>query len=94
MSAPGYWMNETGGELTPAVKRYLEGRKLRPREVRLMQLYLQQWIDSPVWEENPHQDSESRQELERLRTWARHLTNRLAISAWIAAAMDIGIDPL
>jgi hypothetical protein len=91
---PGYWMNETGGELAPAIMRYLDHVPLSKRDIELIRLYILQWIGSPVWEMNPDQTEEGRAELERLRELARVLTNRGAIDAWIALALDVGIDPL
>jgi hypothetical protein len=91
---PGYWMNETGGQLAPAIRRYLEGLPLSGRDVVLIRLYLQQWIDSGVWDGNPTQSEEGRAELARLRELARVLTNRASIEAWISMATDFGIDPL
>ena len=93
---PGYWMNETGGELVPAMHRYLKGEALTLRDVALIGAYIRQWIESPVWEQNPRMDDEGRECLAALRVTAaaRFLTNRKAIDAWIAMAEDFGVDPL
>ena len=91
---PGYWMNETGGELAPAVMRYLEGQPLSERDIELIRLYIQQWIGSPVWFMNPSLTDEGRRDLDRLRELARVLNNRGAIDAWLTLAVDFGVDPL
>jgi hypothetical protein len=92
---PGYWMNETGGELAPAVHRYLKGEELTERDIKLLRLYLQQWIGSAVWDTNPLMDDAGREELAGLReAAARFLTTREAIDSWIELATDFGVDPL
>jgi hypothetical protein len=93
-SAPGYWMNETGGELRPAVERYLKDAPLTIRDIALIRAYLCQWINASVWDDNPHMGDLGRTELEGLRELARVLTNRAAIDAWIGMAVDSGMDPL
>jgi hypothetical protein len=62
--------------------------------VVLIRQYIQQWIGSPVWDQNPLATDEGRAELEKLRELARVLTNREAIDAWVALALDLGVDPL
>jgi len=91
---PGYWMNETGGELVPAITRYLDGLRLSPRDVTLIRLYLQQWIGSPVWDTNPALDDAGRETLARLRETAGRVTDRKSIHAWIEAAIDFEVDPI
>lgn len=92
--APGYWMDETGGKLRPAIARYLDGADLSADDIALIRAYLRQWIDSPVWDDNPHLVDSGRAELARLRELARVLTNRESIHAWLALAVDFGVDPL
>jgi hypothetical protein len=92
---PGYWMNETGGQLGQAIHRYLDGRELSNQDVALIRLYIQQWIGSEVWDWNPHLDEEGRAQLAGLREAAlRFLTDRKAIDAWIELATELGVDPL
>ena len=74
--APKYWMYEESGVLRPAVEAYLNGEPLTAGQVKLMRLYLKQWIDSPVWDENPVADEDSK--LDRMRTGCR---NRSALGA-------------
>lgn len=88
MSAPGYWMFETGGELRPAVERFIRGQHLSLRDIKLIRAYCCQWVGAPVWADNAAGD------LERLRELARVLTNREAIEAWVQLAEDFGMDPL
>ena len=90
---PDYWANETGGLLVPAIRRYLNGQPLSDHDVILIRTYIQQWIGSQVWDNNPHMDA-GREQLARLRDLARFLTDRKAITAWIAMAVDFGVDPL
>jgi hypothetical protein len=92
--APKYWMHETGGELKPAMKRYLLGEQLSDRDVLLIKLYLKQWIDSPAWDANPAMDDDSRIDLASLRVAAASLRDRTGIDEWIKHADEIGIDPL
>ena len=93
-SAPDYWMDETGGKLAPAIARYLDGASLSADDIALIAAYLRQWIDSPLWDDNPHLVDSGRAELARLRELARVLNNRAAIEAWLALAVDFGVDPL
>ena len=60
MRPPGYWRNESSGVLAPAVKRYLAGESLTLREIGLLRAYFRQWVDSPVWDQNPHQAPRAR----------------------------------
>lgn len=95
MTPPGYWMHETGEELIPAVRRYLDGKEpLSGRDVALLRAYLVQWIESPVWDQNPHLDDAGRAELQSLREAAGKLANRRAIDEWVEVATDWGMDPL
>lgn len=90
MSAPGYWMHETSGVLIATVKRYLEGRILEPSEVRWMRLYCKQWIESPVWQENPY----GTEQLKQLRESVDSITDNATLSAWLQKAEGAGMDPL
>lgn len=92
--APKFWRHETSGILEGPIMRYLEGQPVSSEDVRLIRLYLEQWIDSPVWLMNPSADATAKAELEKLRQSARRITSRKDIDAWIEAGMDLGIDPL
>lgn len=92
--APGYWRNETSGQLAPAVMRYVNGASLSADDISLIRAYLRQWIDSPVWDDNPHLVPGECERLSRLRELARVLINRESIEAWVTLATDFGIDPL
>jgi hypothetical protein len=46
---PGYWMNETSGELRPVIERYLTAQHLTARDVAIMRVYLRQWINDGAW---------------------------------------------
>lgn len=92
--APHFWRFETGGELAPAVERFLAGTFMSTRDIYLMREYLRQWILSPLWDANPSLDSEGAQDLAALRTGIDRLTSVNAIRTWIRSALDLGIDPL
>jgi hypothetical protein len=91
--APKYWMNETGGRLIPAVRRYLADEPVEPGDTDLIRAYLRQWIDSPVWDAGPV-DADGPTELAKLRKEVRELRNRADITAWLEHALDLAIDPL
>jgi hypothetical protein len=93
--APKYWMHETGGELVPAVQQFLEAREpLTIRQLSLLRAYFVQWIDSPVWDQNPTLDGPGRQELALLRHTARRIDSEHSARAWSRAAFTAGLDPL
>jgi hypothetical protein len=94
MSEPGYWMHETSGVLRPAVEAYLNDEPLSRRQIAALRAYFRQWIASPVWDRNPHAGVRERAWLTRMRARVDQLTNRQALSDWIAEAIDNGIDPL
>jgi hypothetical protein len=83
--APKYWRYETGGQLVPAVEKYLRGEALSVREVRWIAAYLRQWIASPVWGADG---------IARLRTSVERIQSRSDITNWLDAALALGIDPL
>ena len=93
--APKYWRYETGGELAAAVTRYLHRpRDLSAYDVALIAAYVQQWIDSPAWEANPHANEEGRARLAELRIRARHIKTIADLHRWFASAISEGMDPL
>ncbi|MBR0681938.1 hypothetical protein GXW74_15695 [Roseomonas eburnea] len=87
-TTPGYWTNETSGVLRPAVEAYLRHEPLTETHIVALRAYLRQWIASPEWMADDEAD------LQRLRTAVDGLTSRAAIDAWIADAVELGIDPL
>ena len=98
--APKYWQHETGGALRIAVENYLNNRDMTVRDVALMRAYLVQWIDSPVWEMNPHLSEggpaalAALAALTALRLRARRIQTVQDIRLWISAALAEGHDPL
>jgi hypothetical protein len=93
--APRYWRNETTGKLAAAVHAYLDNPDaMTMREIGAMRAYLSQWIQSPVWDMNPAADAASRAALAALRSGVGAITNARDIHAWIAAAIEEGLDPL
>jgi len=87
-------MHERSGHLAEAMKRYLQEEPLSNYDVGLIRAYLVQWIESPVWDQNPNMDAAGRVELEELRKAAHKITNRRAIDEWVEVATDWGLDPL
>lgn len=85
MSLPQFWMRETGGDLRGAVEAYLENQPMTEGQIRLMRLYLRQWILAPQWR-GPMVDV--------LRTQVNEITTRRDINRWLDRALDEGIDPL
>ena len=98
--APRYWRHETGGALRVAVENYLNNRLKTVRDVVLMRAYLCQWIDSPVWEMNPHLTEggpaalAALAALNALRLRARRIQTVADIHRWIHDALAEGHDPL
>jgi hypothetical protein len=92
--APKYWINETGGELVPAIQRYMKREPLSGHDVYLIRAYLRQWIGSPVWLMNPGLTDEIRQQILDLRTRATNILTWKHIKEWIDKAIDLGMDPL
>lgn len=86
VAIPGYWMHETSGVLRPAIEAYLAGGAITGEQIAAMRAYLRQWIMADGW----HED----EDLAFLRRRIDDLTSRATISAWLASADEIGIDPL
>lgn len=84
-AVPGFWMHETSGVLRPVVESYLAGDHMTDSDIPVMRAYLRQWILAPSWQGAGVED---------LRTGIDRLTSRDAIDAWLAAALELGIDPL
>jgi hypothetical protein len=87
-------MHESSGRLAEAMKRYLKEEPLSNYDIGLIRAYLVQWIESPVWDDNPNLDAAGRAELQELRQAAHKITSRRAIAEWVEVATDWGIDPL
>lgn len=91
---PGYWMHETSGVLKPVIQKFLAADDLTGREIHILRLYFQQWIDSPVWDKNPHATESSRLALQKLRDDAKRIECVDDAMYWIHAAQHAGMDPL
>jgi hypothetical protein len=87
-------MHETGGELAQAIERFLNDLLMSPSDMLLMRAYCRQWIDSPVWDRNPHMTNSAREELAELRRTVRDIETREQLSIWLYAAEGFGADPL
>jgi hypothetical protein len=91
--APKYWMHETSGQLAAAIQRYLRSRRLmKVRDVAMMRAYFRQWINSPVWDQNPHESS--RANLGELRRTVEEIVSVEGIDMWLRLAEHAGLDPL
>jgi hypothetical protein len=86
---PGYWPNETSGQLRPAVEAYLWQREMTPQQIAVMRAYLRQWIFADVWQCDGEDDP-----ITSLRERIDELTSIEAITGWLDDAEKIGIDPL
>lgn len=77
-------MHETSGVLAPVVKKYLEGEELEQAEVVIMRAYLRQWVEGAFM--GP--------DVTALRARAAAITTDAELRAWMADALNAGIDPL
>jgi hypothetical protein len=91
--APKYWTLELR-EVSVAVQAYRTGKDLTVRDVLLMREYLRQWVDSPVWEMNPHETDGSRQWLAELRQRVRAIASRNDIAPCLSIMTARRMDPL
>jgi hypothetical protein len=93
--APGYWRNETGGNLAPAVENFLrDPTSLNIYEVTLIRAYIEQWINAPAWMKIARNAGEdSVRELLALREAARRIHSAAGIRNWMHMALDSGQDP-
>jgi len=92
--APLYWMNETSGVLKPVIEKLLMATELTPMEVSVIRAYFRQWIDSPAWDVNPHENERSRAALADLRAQVRQIESMKDIEHSLAAMIAEGMDPL
>ena len=91
---PGYWKFETSGVLRPAIEAFLVGAPMTDEQIAAMRAYLRQWINSPIWDKNPHATEDYRQWLAMQSRLVDSLTSHATIKVWLAGAVDMGIDPL
>jgi hypothetical protein len=85
VNIPGYWVNETSGQLKPAIEAYLFGKSMTEAQIAAMRAYLRQWIEAPLWQGA---------EVHELRRRIDNLVSYQAIGDWLRDADAIGIDPL
>lgn len=84
MRVPGYWMNETSGELARVVRHYLADDDLSHDDLILMRAYLRQWIQADF--RGP--------QIARLRELVEQIETTADVRGWLADALNAGIDPL
>jgi hypothetical protein len=82
---PGFWQNETGPVLRPAVMAYLRGETMTGEQIAAMRQYLAQWIAAPAW---------AGRDIKTLRAGIDGLTDVRAIQRWLDLAAENNIDPL
>jgi hypothetical protein len=92
--APKYWRNESTGCLDGPIKRYLKMKPLSDGDIRLIGLYLRQWIESPVWLANPHLTTADIALITILVGSAREIRTVTDIDLWLEMAVKAGLDPL
>ena len=94
IAAPRFWRDETSGVLAEAVMAYLSGQALGANQLGYLRAYCVQWIDSPVWDANPHQDADSSRELQTLREKAKNIHSVEQLDRWLDDALDLAIEPI
>jgi hypothetical protein len=92
--APKYWRYETGGELVPAIKHYLDGKALTVGEIALIRAYLMQWVNSSAWERNPFASRVDRLALSLLRMKVRRANTQELLTSCCRMAEELGMDAL
>lgn len=80
----GYWRDDIGGRLVPAMLDYLHHRPLSDEQCATLRAYFRQWMACP-W---------LGAQLDQLRAEVDGLTSRDAIARWLDRAAAAGIDPL
>jgi len=92
LGLPAYWGDDVSGVLPALVMAYHaavlgEGPPLTPAQLALLREYLAYVIHAPCWRGNDTAIARLRRDIGRAQTIA-------AIDDWIAACLDVGIDPL
>jgi hypothetical protein len=93
-SLPCDWTDEVTGQLARAVILYLQGQQLSSRDVDALRIYLRQWIQSRIWDMNPHATIENRRALSRLRDSVTSIRSRKDIGQWLQGAEKLGLNSL
>jgi hypothetical protein len=79
-------MHETSGVLRQPVAALLHGDPLSDHDIGLLRAYLWQWVKSPVWAPSGM--------LEALRLRVAAIRNQEDVRACVAAAVEMGMEPL
>ena len=83
---PGYWMNETSGQLRPVIEAYLSGATLDGQQIATLRVYLRRWIGG---------DHLRGPLIDTLRARrSNEIATRADIARWLDRAADAGCDPL
>lgn len=99
---PLFWRDESTGILGRAVQSYLTdqtgGREATAEEIKLVVLYLDQWIHASCWTQSlvgvGDDDGSLAGELVGLRKDVKLLATADQVHSWLMRALDFGIDPL
>jgi hypothetical protein len=76
------------------MERYIRGESLQLRDVSLIRAYLRQWVESPVWEQNPEGTIDSAIRLAVLRALVLGSRTKDQIDQCVQTAIGMGMDPL
>ena len=94
LGTPLYWMDEEGGLLAKAVNIFLAERKRMVRsQAELLRRYLEYYINAPCWLPDGI-ESGHKEKIEALRDSIKGAIDKTKLRAWIAQALEIGLDPL
>lgn len=90
---PYYWQWCLDDWVREAMTAFLDastgGGPITQEQLAFVQAYFQHWIEAPFWDY-----AGQTEELETLRETILHCTTLDLLTAWLQAALSIGIDPL
>jgi hypothetical protein len=91
-AAPRYWRDHLSsyGE---SMGRYIAGEDMTIMDLMIVQTYLRQWVQSPVWEDE-QRPAAARLALSLLRMKARRANTREQLRSCMKMAAEMGMDPL
>jgi len=72
----------------------VNGERLTVGDIAFIRAYLRQWIESPVWQMNPHLTGKGRRELRKMRNRTRDIKSEADIACAVSMMVAAGMDPL
>ena len=57
---PLFWMNETSGKMKRIVLRFFEDLDLSPEELKILKMYIIQWIEGTIFQTRPFFNNEKK----------------------------------